>query len=190
MQKPPRPGATRGAAPRSSTVPPRHGKQESPSSRPLSQAPVIAVDASLLQPRDCKHHVHHEVESDGDDLIVRVAQLAGGDRSPATRWTALPQRTKLSTVAVAAADPARDSPSSSDPQARSGSSTTSAFDSPRRLLAPRPAGRASRRRTRRGPPDAAGSRSLYRRLPAADTSVRGRPHGRSRTVRGWPDSSS
>jgi hypothetical protein len=37
----------------SSTVPLRHGKQESPSSRPLSQATVIAIDAGLLQPRDC-----------------------------------------------------------------------------------------------------------------------------------------
>src|SRR6516165_1860965 len=53
MQKPARPGATGGAAPRSSTVPTRHGKQESPSSQPLSQATQIAVDGGLLLPREC-----------------------------------------------------------------------------------------------------------------------------------------
>ena len=60
-------------------MPLRHGKQESPSSRPLSQAPVIAVDARLLQPRDCDRQVHRGVVSDGVDGIVRVAQPVTAD---------------------------------------------------------------------------------------------------------------
>src|SRR5205823_3560525 len=51
--------------------------------------------ATPLLSRDCERPVDYEVESDGDDRIVRVAQRVAADGSLATRWTALPQRNAM-----------------------------------------------------------------------------------------------
>ena len=61
--------------------------------RHMGRVAVIGVHARLSPPRDCERHVHYEVESDQDDRIVRVARRAAAYESPATRSTALPQRT-------------------------------------------------------------------------------------------------
>jgi len=50
---------------------------------------VNKPDTLLSRSRDSGRHVHYQVESDGDDRVVRVAQRAAADGSPATRWAGL-----------------------------------------------------------------------------------------------------